>query len=219
MSAAETPADAGFVLRQKHFIDSHKCFNAVAILVLMQMYDAWSNPTAWMYLALHGTYGFLWTLKSFTFGDKQWEKPTPLWYGGVIWGALSLYWVAPWMICAHDVRAPGWLLALCTSMYAFGVFFHFAADMQKHVSLQLRPGVLFTESLWARCRNPNYLGELLIYAGFTALAMHWVPFIALGLMVLFVWVPNMVRKDRSLARYPAFAEWKKRSWLFLPPLW
>lgn len=29
-------------------------------------------------------------------------------------------------------------------------------------------------------------------------------------------VPSMLRKDASLARYPDFAEWKARSWLFIP---
>ena len=90
--------------------------------------------------------------------------------------------------------------------------------MQKHMQLSLAPA-LFTDGLWSRVRNPNYLGELLIYAGFSALALHWIPFAALALFVVVVWVPNMLRKDRSLSRYPEFAAWKERSWLFIPPIW
>jgi steroid 5-alpha reductase family enzyme len=41
-------------------------------------------------------------------------------------------------------------------MCAAGIFLHFAADMQKHISLALRPGQLVTEGLWSRTRNPNY---------------------------------------------------------------
>ncbi len=203
-------------LRQKHFIDSHKCSNAVAILLLIHLYGAWENTTAWIYLALHGTYGFLWTLKSLVFGDKTWEKPTPLWYGLGIWFVLTLYWVAPWIIVSRDVQAPPWYLALAVAIYSFGVFFHFTADMQKHAAMKLDPGTLMTDGLWARCRNPNYFGELLIYAGFCMLAMHWAPFVVLGSIVAGMWIPNMIRKDRSLARYPEFAEWKKRSRLFIP---
>lgn len=203
-------------MRQKHFIDSHKCATGLFVLACMWHYDAWQNATAWIYLALHGSYGVLWALKSVTFGDKQWEKPTPLWYGLVIWGALSLYWTAPWLIAAEAREAPPWLLGLCVTLFSFGVFLHFAADMQKHVHLSLRPGQLFTDGLWTYSRNPNYLGEALIYLGFTLLAQHWLPLAALGAMVAAVWVPNMRRKDRSLARYPAFAEWKKRSGLFFP---
>lgn len=203
-------------LRQRHFIDSHKCSNAVAILVLMAVYDAWQNPTAWVYLALHGTYGLLWTTKSLTFPDKQWEKPTSVAYGLLIWLTLSLYWVAPWMITSRNLQAPGWYLALSVTLYSVGVFLHFAADMQKHLHLQYRPGELLDDGLWARVRNPNYLGELLIYGGFTMLAMHWLPFALLGVVIAAVWVPNMIKKDRSLSRYPAFAAWKARSKLLIP---
>lgn len=204
------------VLRQKHFIDSHKGATALFVLFCMWRYDAWQSATAWVYLALHGGYGLLWIAKSAFFGDKQWEKPTSLGYGFVIWGALSLYWTAPWIITAHDVTAPPWLLGVAVFTYVVGVFLHFAGDMQKHVSLALRPGELFTDGLWSFSRNPNYLGELLIYAGFTSLALHWLPPTALAAMVLAVWVPNMVRKDRSLRRYPSFVAWQRRSGLMFP---
>jgi steroid 5-alpha reductase family enzyme len=203
-------------LRQRHFIDSHKCANAAAIVAMIAIYDAWENTTAWVYLALHGTYGFLWTLKSYTFGDKQWDRPTRLPMGLAIWGILTLYWVAPWMITSRDIEAPPWYLGLAIAIYAFGVFLHFASDMQKHMHLAHRPGQLLCEGLWARVRNPNYFGELLIYCGFTMLAMHWLPLLLLGVVIGGLWVPNMIKKDRSLSRYPAFAEWKAKSKLFVP---
>jgi steroid 5-alpha reductase family enzyme len=46
--------------------------------------------------------------------------------------------------------------------------------------------------------------------------MHWAPLLALLAMVVFVWIPNMRRKDASLSRYPDFAEYKARSRLFIP---
>ncbi len=203
-------------LRQKHFIDSHKCATAVAVVVLIAVYGAWDNTAAWLYLALHGTYGFLWILKSLAFGDKQWEKPTSAPYGLLIWITLTGYWVAPWIIVSRDVTPEPWYLGLCVALYAFGVFFHFASDMQKHMSMKLAPGKLMTGGLWSRCRNPNYFGELLIYLGFVMLAQHWAPFLVLGGILAGIWLPNMIRKDRSLARYPEFAAWKKRSKLFIP---
>jgi protein-S-isoprenylcysteine O-methyltransferase Ste14 len=204
-------------MRQKHFIDSHKGATPMAILVMMAIHGQWENPTAWAYLATHGTYGILWVLKSRTFGDKSWEAPCGIGYGLVIWGGLSLYWLTPWLITSMDLRAPAWLMGLCLSMFSVGVFFHFASDMQKHISLQLRPG-LITEGLWARCRNPNYFGELLIYAGFGLLAGRWawVPMCVLGAFLAAVWVPNMLKKDRSLSRYPEFAAYKVKSALLIP---
>lgn len=203
-------------MKQKHFIDSHKGATTFAILGMMAWFGAWDNETAWLYLALHGSYGFMWMVKSVTFPDKTWEAPTGLPYGLYIWSGLSLFWIAPWLITSRDLHAPPWLIGAASSVYAFGVLFHFASDMQKHVSLQLNPGHLFTTGLWARCRNPNYFGELLIYGGFSALAMHWAPMLVLALFLVIAWIPNMRRKDKSLQRYPEFAAWKSRSTLFIP---
>lgn len=203
-------------MRQKHFIDSHKGVNFLAILCIMAWYDAWANATLWTYLALHGTYGFLWILKSRYFGDASWERETGIGYGLVIWGGLSLYWLAPWWIAHFDVQAPAWYLAMCVSIYSFGVFFHFAADMQKHVHLRYASGTLLTGGLWGLSRNPNYFGELLIYGGFTLLAMHWVPLLVLAAFVAAVWIPNMRRKDKSLSRYPEFREYRQNTRMLIP---
>ena len=147
-------------MKQKPFIDSHKAVTCIAVLILMAVYRQWDNATAWVYLALHGTYGVLWVLKSRIFPDKSWEQETGLGYGLVIWGGLTLYWVAPWLLTSRAVQAPPWYLGTCVSLYAFGVFLHFAADMQKHTSLKLRPGCLITDGMFALCRNPNYLGAI-----------------------------------------------------------
>ena len=76
--------------------------------------------------------------------------------------------------------------------------------------------MLLTEGLWSRSRNPNYLGELLIYSAFCVLARHWIPVVLFGAVIALEWVPNMMRKDRSLSRYADFAEWKARSGLLFP---
>jgi len=205
-------------MRRKHkfYIDTHKGANAPAILALIAAYDAWHNETAWIYLALHGTYGLLWLLKSRYFPDKQWEQEVDRSLGLQTWAALTLYWVGPWVIVRDDLHAAPWLLGLAVAVWGVGVFLHFASDMQKHMHLKLAPGTLLTEGLWARCRNPNYLGEFLIYFSFCLLSRHWAPMLVLAAFVLGIWLPNMLRKDRSLARYPEFAAWQRRSCLFVP---
>ena len=204
------------MMKQKYFIDSHKGITFLAILLLMAYFNQWQNPTAWIYLALHGTYGILWVLKSRIFPDKQWETDRGLWYGLFIWAGLSLYWIAPFLLTSRGVQAPAWLLALCVSMYTLGVFLHFAADMQKHIELKYNPGHLITDGLMSRTRNPNYLGELLIYLSFSLLAVHWLPVLVLALYVAAAWFPFMLKKDKSLSRYPEFAEYKRKSKLFIP---
>jgi steroid 5-alpha reductase family enzyme len=202
-------------MKQRHFIDSHKGATFAAILILMAVYDQWQNPTAWVYLGLHSSYGLLWVLKSRIFPDREWEQPTGWGFGLLIWTGLTLYWIAPWLLAARGVQAPPWLLGLCVSLYAFGVFFHFASDMQKHTALTLRPA-LITDGLFALSRNPNYFGELLIYLGFGLLAMHWAPVAVIALFIAVYWLPRMRKKDRSLARYPDFATYKERTRLFIP---
>ena len=207
-------------MKQKHFIDSHKAATSVFVLALIAAYGEWDNVVAWVYLALHGTYGLLWTAKSRFFPDAQWEQRTSLAGGLAIWLVLSLYWIAPWLIVSGNANAvEPWFIGFCVALYTVGVFLHFVSDMQKHMSLQLRPGVLITDGLWGTVRNPNYLGEFCIYAGFSLLALSWIPMAALLLVMAAVWVPNMRRKDRSLSRYPEFADYAARTKLFIPYVW
>ncbi len=203
-------------MKQKYFIDSHKAVTFLAVLGMMAWFQQWDNPTAWVYLALHGTYGILWVLKSRIFPDKQWEEDKGLFYGLYIWAGLSLYWIAPFIITSQAVQAPAWLLGLSVGTYTFGIFLHYAADMQKHVQLKYNPGHLIDDGLMARVRNINYFGELLIYLGFGILAMHWIPLAVIALYLAIIWFPNMLKKDKSLSRYPGFAEYKRKSKLFFP---
>lgn len=203
-------------VKQKYFIDSHKAITFLLILALMAWFRRWESPTAWLYLALHGSYGLLWTLKSQIFPDKQWDANCKLGYGLFIWAGLSLYWIAPLILVSQNVQAPAWLMGVCVSLYTFGIFFHYAADTQKYIELKYNPGQLITDGLMARTRNINYFGEMLIYLGFGLLAMHWIPLAVIALYLAVIWLPNMLKKDKSLSRYPQFSEYKKKSKLFVP---
>jgi len=212
-------------MKQKHFIDIHKGATAPIVLFLIYFYNRWENQTAWTYLALHGTYGVLWLLKSRIFPDKRWEQPSSVWYGLYMWFGMTLYWVSPWIITSgyfNDnvaVEVPGWYSSMCVSMYSLGVFIHFATDMQKHMALKLKPSSLIQDGMFRYCRNINYLGELLIYLGFGLLARHWIPIACLVAMMIVVWFPNMRQKDRSLSRYPEFESYRKQSCFFVPYLY
>jgi steroid 5-alpha reductase family enzyme len=80
--------------------------------------------------------------------------------------------------------------------------------------LQLRKGVV-QDGLFARTRNPNYLGEVLIYAGFAVASWHWQPALVLAGWFLY-FARNMRQKDTSMSRYPEFAAYKDRTGIFLP---
>ena len=212
-------------LKEKYFIDIHKGVTGIFILLLMQTYGTWENATSWVYLALHGSYGILWVMKSAIFPDKTWERETNGGYGLYMWFGLTLYWASAWIINSGffngnmPVAAPSWLMGLCTSMFSFGGFFHFSADMYKHTLLEIKPGELISGGIMSRCRNINYFGELLIYLSFALLTLHWLPLVFLAMMMIIVWFPNMFRKDKSLARYPGFSEYQRNSSLFIPYLY
>ena len=203
-------------MKQKIFIDSHKGITFLAILGMIAYFNQWQNTTALIYLALHGTYGILWVLKSRIFPDKQWEEVRSIWYGLYIWAGLSLYWITPFLITSRASTVPGWLLALCTSMYTFGIFLHFVADMQKYIEIKYNPNHLITDGLLNKVRNINYFGELLIYLGFGLLAMHWLPILIIFLFIIIIWFPNMLKKEKSLSRYPEFVQYQQKSKLFIP---
>jgi protein-S-isoprenylcysteine O-methyltransferase Ste14 len=187
------------------------------VLALMAAFDVW-NATAWTYLGLHGSYGLIWLLKEAVFPDPAWQKRITL--GGALnaWlFVLGPYWLAPLLLIVLRIEQPPAVLGVAIVLYAFGVALMVGADAQKYFVLRARRG-LIVDGFFARTRNPNYLGEMMIYASFALVAGHWLPWLVLAWVWLGVFVPNMLRKDASMARYPEWAEYKARTGLLLPRL-
>jgi protein-S-isoprenylcysteine O-methyltransferase Ste14 len=92
------------------------------------------------------------------------------------------------------------------------------ADAQKFYTLRLQKG-LIGDGLFGRTRNPNYLGEILIYVAFAILSWHWLPFVVIAGWVFGFFLRNMRAKDRSLARHPGFASYKARTGMLFPKFW
>ncbi|MBE9068157.1 DUF1295 domain-containing protein [Leptolyngbya cf. ectocarpi LEGE 11479] len=203
-------------MKVKHFINLHKGTTFFFVLGLMLAYQNFTLGP-WVYLALHGTYGFLWLLKDRLYPDKQWEEEVALPLGLVGFGVVSLYWVAPFILISSGVEPALPLVAAAIALNILGVFLHYVSDAQKYYTLKYKSG-LITEGLFSRCRNTNYLGEILIYLSFTMLVMHWLPFVILGGFAAGMFVPNMLKKDKSLSRYPEFETYKANSGLLLPKL-
>ena len=204
-------------MKAKHPINLHKGSTFIFVLALMVIYQNFTIG-AWVYLALHGTYGILWLLKDRLFPDKQWEQEIPIWVGILSFFLINLYWVAPFiLISSGSVPSPP-LIAAAIFINIFGVFLHYTSDAQKYYTLKYKSG-LITEGFFARCRNTNYLGEVFIYFSFALLVQHCLVFVILGLFVAVIFFPNMFKKDKSLSRYPEFEEYKANSGLLLPKVW
>ena len=197
------------------FINAHKILVVPVVVGLMWGYDNWSTE-AFIYLALHGTYGVLWLLKSRLFPDRRFDEVQPFWVGLLfVFLPLTTYYMAPYLLISRHVTLPPQLIGVVVSGYTLGIFLHYVSDAQKYYMLQARKG-LITEGLFSRTRNPNYLGEILIYSAYAAMTLHWLPWLILAAWVGGLFIRNMVAKDRSLARYPEFASYRQRTGLLFP---
>lgn len=201
-------------MKIKHSINLHKAFTFLFVLILMVIYQNFTIG-AWVYLALHGSYGLLWLIKDSLYPDKQWEREISIGMGIFTFLMLGLYWIAPLILVSSGSQPSAPLIAAAISTNIFGIFLHYSSDAQKYYTLKYRSG-LIEEGFFARSRNTNYLGEILIYLSFAMLAQHWLPFAILGIFIAAVFIPNMLNKDKSLDRYPQFAQYKNNSELLFP---
>jgi protein-S-isoprenylcysteine O-methyltransferase Ste14 len=65
-------------------------------------------------------------------------------------------------------------------------------------------------------RNPNYLGETMIYTSYAFLAAHWLGWLIVAYALLIVWLPRMYRKEVALSRHSGWAEYRTRTGMLLP---
>jgi steroid 5-alpha reductase family enzyme len=203
-------------MKLKYYINLNKGITFLVMLILLFYFKQWNNPAAWLYLSLHGTYGFLWVIKSRIFPDKAWEKKVSVWFGILSWFSLLIYWIPGYILMSRNIQVPAWYLGLCSTVYIFGVFFHFTSDMQKNVMLEIHPGNLITDRMMSLSRNINYFGEFLIYLSLALLSMTWITFIPLISFMVFYWSFNIIKKEKSLSMKPGFSEYKEKVKFFIP---
>jgi len=182
-----------------------------------------TSTAAWIYLALHGTYGLVWLVKDLAFPDPNWQIRITI-GGGInaFLGVLGWYWVFGWLLISGTVR-PVYPLpdniwfALCISLCMLGSVIMIAADAQKYFTLRVKRG-LITDGMHRFIRHPNYLGEMMIYGSFALMVWHWLPVVVLAWVWLGLFSVNMVMKEASMSRYPEWAAYKKRTWWLVPGL-
>jgi protein-S-isoprenylcysteine O-methyltransferase Ste14 len=199
------------------YINAHKILVIPVVLGMMWIYQNWSTE-AFVYLSIHGTYSLLWLIKQTYFPDHRFDQNQPVWIGGLfIFLPLAGYYIAPYLLISRHLTLPPWLIGLVLFLYILGIFLHYVGDAQKYYTLQARKG-LITDGLFSQTRNPNYLGEILIYLSYAIMSLHWLPFLVLAAWVFGFFVKNMLAKDKSLSRYPEFSEYKKKTGLVIPKL-
>lgn len=180
-----------------------------------------TSTAAWVYLALHGSYGLNWLTKDLLFPDANWQGRATI---GACLNAvvgLAFYWAAGWILISgraynYPLPDPAWL-GLCVTICVLGCIIMTAADVQKFVTLKLKRG-LITDGMFTYVRHPNYLGEMMIYGALALLAWHWFAALVLAYYWGTMFSTNMAMKEASMSRYPAWAAYKKRSWWLVPGL-
>ena len=203
-------------LEARYVINIHKASTIVFIISLMFYYDNFGTG-AFLYLSLHGTYCVLWLIKEQCFPDKSFEEGiSALMFVTtfVVLGPLG-YWMAPFLLIRSGLQPAPPMIGLAVTTNILGVFLHFCGDCQKYFTLKYQPG-LIQEGLFSRSRNINYLGEILIYLGFNLASCHWLPFIVQAMFVIFLFYPNMWRKDSSLSRHKEFKSYQATTGLLFP---
>jgi protein-S-isoprenylcysteine O-methyltransferase Ste14 len=212
------------VLKLAWVINAQKAGTFFFLGSLMWLYvgttPAATAPAAWIYLAMHGSYGLVWLLKDMTFPDPNWQVRVT--WGGALVSAFGLvmYWSFGWLLISGASRPDyplpdaAWF-CLCVSLCLLGSAIMIASDCQKYYTLRLKRG-LITDGMHRYIRHPNYLGEMMIYGSFALMVGHWLPWVWLAVIWLGVFAVNMVMKEASMSRYPEWAAYKKRTWWLLP---
>ena len=201
-------------MKLNQIINLHKGLTAFVVIGLMIFFDNFTIAP-YVYLALHGTYGLLWLLKEKIFPDPYFKEKINFLTSVTGFIFLGSYWVAPYILISSPKSVPDFLIAASISINIIGVFLHFASDTQKYFSLKLKKD-LIKEGFFKNVRNTNYLGEILIYLSFAILSMSFIPFAILAIFFFVVFLPRMIKKDKSLTKYPSFEEYKKKTGLILP---
>ena len=201
-------------MKLNQIINLHKGLTLFVVSGLMIFYKNYSIA-AWVYLSLHGTYGILWLLKEKIFPDPYFKEKINFITSITGFIFLGSYWIAPFILISSQKSVSSPIIAASISINIIGVFLHFASDAQKYFTLRIQKE-LIKDGFFKKIRNTNYLGEILIYLSFAILSMSYIPFAILALFFLVVFLPRMIRKDKSLAKYTSFKEYKEISGLLFP---
>jgi protein-S-isoprenylcysteine O-methyltransferase Ste14 len=186
------------------------------------MTPAATSPAAWIYLALHGSYGLVWLLKDLAFPDPGWQRRATIGGGLATLAVLLTYWSFGWLLISgaaepsYPLPEPVWF-ALCISLCILGCAVMIAADAQKYFTLRLQRG-LIRDGVHRYVRHPNYLGEMMVYGSFALLVWHWWPALVLAVIWGGLFATNMAMKEASLSRHPGWKQYRERSWWLVPYL-
>jgi len=194
--------------------------------IFLMSYHGNFSPTAWIYTAIHGSYGLCWLLKDTYFPDANTKEKGSFVGISLLIMILSFYWYMPWVVIATRVEVHVAQQAVCVCMCMTGVVLMMVADCQKYFALGYnrelahRKLYLIENGVFSTNRNPNYLGEMLLYGSFALMTGPRLEvLLILGAIWLIIFGTNMMKKDLSLQGKPGWSAYRERSHLFFFKWW
>ena len=196
-------------------INAQKTGTLFVMFALMVYYKNFSNG-AWLYLSLHGTYGFLWFLKDMVFPDKGFQHYLAILPSIFVSCFLLSYWLMGFevMCGVGDQNPSGKKIFGCFFLFSFGNILMLCSDLQKYIVLKYKKG-LIDDIFMKNNRNTNYFGEILVYLtfaiacgrkeGYIMLIIEWIVFFGSRIYV----------KDLRLAKKHGFEKYKQNSYIIL----
>ena len=205
------------VIPIRYIINIQKGSTCLYVLFLMYYYNNWS-ASATIYLSLHGTYGFIWLLKDRIIPDSAWEHKTSILSILFIFVlVLGPYWVAPYLLISSHITLSNWIILLAISIHTLGCVLMMSSDTQKYWILKYRKG-LINNGWFARSRNTNYLGEMMIYSSYALLSQHHTSWYILGYIWSILFARNIIKKEYSLKKKDGWNVYKSQSNCLFPKI-
>lgn len=142
----------------------------------------------------------------------------------ILQGALLFLIVFPVVLIQRNGDIPlGALDFVGFFVWLVGFFFEVVGDMQltRFIRNPENKGTLLTSGLWKYARHPNYFGEVLGWWGIWIIALS-VPQGMLAIVgpltitILILKVSGVPLLERNMEKNPLFAEYKRKTSMFIP---
>jgi len=112
---------------------------------------------------------------------------------------------------------------LATALGVFAAGLELAADEQRRAFAEAKPGALMDAGLWAWCRHPNYLGEILFWVSLWLFGVAaspgdfwWTAIGPISVAALFAFASIPMMETRNAERRPGWAEYVARTPRLIP---
>ena len=132
------------LIPQYVYVNAHKGTLMIVFFAMMLYFNNFSVGS-WVYLSLHGSYGFFWLLKDYVFPDKCFQRKVTILAFIYPWpvAMIPYYYAGYYMISGQAEQNPHpERIFVCVCMYVTGIVFMLGADAQKYFVLRERAGLI-----------------------------------------------------------------------------